>query len=409
MTGRSNEISGYPGILSSAARIGPVLLILSALLSKTAGCNDVEIHGSRDGGLDGTCGPGSNVSTPHGRLVVATEQYGSGGGITVIDLETHQSEINVALTHDDVTVRWFDGDIWIMNRYGADNIMILDGRTYTLKKQFSIRPSADEPCNPYDLAFLSTCRVYMTCFEQSSVYIIDPTRPLGEEIQGFIDLSSLADSDGLPEIAYMAQANGLVYVSVERMDRNNGWKPANPSYIAVLDPRTDELVDSFETATSNPTGPFHPIPGTSDLLVATANDWSGNNAGIDRIDTLARTSSNVMDVSELGGIVSAFHVEQDGCGHALVMVPMTKNTGMVRFCLSPRSVETCVLPGTTTFTDMVQADDGRLFVTDTSYTTPGVRIFDSITCVEQTTDPIPTGFGPGFTSPLLLIPAKEPD
>ena len=56
-------------------------------------------------------------------------------------------------------------------------------------------------------------------------------------------------------------------------------------------------------------------------------------------------------------------------------------------------------------TDVVESDDGRLFVTDTTYATPGVRVFDADTCAELTDAPIPTGFAPGFTNPLLLIPA----
>ena len=60
-------------------------------------------------GSDALCGPGDATGLPEGRLVVATEQYGSGGGITVIDLDTLEPAINVALASDDVTPRWWDG------------------------------------------------------------------------------------------------------------------------------------------------------------------------------------------------------------------------------------------------------------------------------------------------------------
>jgi len=340
---------------------------------------------------------------PHGRLVVATEQYGSGGGITVIDLDTLEPSINVALAHDDVTVRWFDDRIWVLNRFGADNLMILDGRTYGLQKQFSVRPGENQACNPHDLVFLDRCRVYMSCFEQARIYVVDPTAPLGEELVGSIDLSSLSDADGLPELSHMALVDGLVYVAVERLVRSSGWVAAPPSYLAVLDPATDALVDAIELSELNPVGPLVPIPGTSDLLVAAGGDWSGGAAGLLRIDTQAGSSILALSSADLGGLVASFTLGPDGCGHAVIMAPVTFDTGVVRFCLDG-TVEPCLPIGNEIFTAVAQVDDGRLLVTDTTYTTPGVRVYDPENCTELLSDPIPTGFTPGFTDSLLLIP-----
>ena len=36
-----------------------------------------------------------------------------------------------------------------------------------------------------------------------------------------------------------------------------------------------------------------------------------------------------------------------------------------------------------------------------------IRLFDGLTCEEITSDPIPSGFAPGFTDPLLVIPPLE--
>lgn len=384
------------------------VLVAGFLALVTVGACGDAAAGDPDAGPDAEviCGPVAPETGPHGRLVVATEQYGSGGGITVIDTDTLEPSINVALTHDDVTVRWFDGRIWVLNRFGADNIMILDGRTYGLIKQFSVRPGANQPCNPHDLVFFDRCRVYLSCFEQAHVYVVDPTAPLGEELVGSIDLSSLSDADGLPEISHMALSDGLVYVAVERLDRSAGWTPALPSYVAVVDPATDTLVDTIELAEPNPVGPLVPIPGTGDLLVAAGGDWSGDAAGLLRIDTVAGTSALALSAAELGGLVTSFYLGDDGCGHAVVMAPVTFDTGVVRFCLDG-TVEACLPMGDQRFTAVALVDDGRLLVTDTAYTTPGVRIFDPQGCAELTTDPIPTGFTPGFTDPLLLIPPIE--
>lgn len=386
------------------------ILALAALLAQTAtmsACGDAAA-GDPDAGPDAEviCGPVAPETGPHGRLVVATEQHGSGGGITVIDLDTLEPSINVALTHDDVTVRWFDGRIWVLNRFGADNIMILDGQDYHLIKQFSVRPGTNQACNPHDLVFFDRCRVYMSCLEQAQIFVVDPTAPLGEELVSAIDLSSLADEDGLPELSHMTVMDGLVYVAVERLVRSSGWVAATPSYVAVLDPATDTLVDTIELAEPNPIGPLVAIPGTADLLVAAGGDWSGGAAGLLRIDTVARTSSVALSTADLGGLVSSFTLGDDGCGHAVTMAPVTFETGVVRFCLDG-TVEPCLPTGDQIFTAVAQVDDGRLLVTDITDTTPGVRVYDPQGCVELVSEPIPTGFKPGFTDPLLLIPPVE--
>lgn len=116
--------------------------------------NTVANNGENSTYSDGICGPGIAEISSHGRVAVATEQYGSGGGLTIIDLDSGSTAINVALIHDDVTLRWYDDRIWVLNRYGADNIMFLDGNDYHLLKQFSVKIDQNTPCNPHDIAFL---------------------------------------------------------------------------------------------------------------------------------------------------------------------------------------------------------------------------------------------------------------
>jgi hypothetical protein len=204
----------------------------------------------------------------------------------------------------------------------------------------------------------------------------------------------------------MAAVDGRVFVAVQRLDRGGGWAPAPPSYLAIVDSQTDRLIGDLTLATANPAGPLHVIPGTKDLLVPTAGDWDGDGAGLERVDTDNETTELVLSAAELGGVVAGLTLDGQGCGFAVIMEPGTYENALVRFCLDegPSSVQTCLPMGEHTFTDVVLSDDGRLFLTDTRHTDPGVRILDPDTCEELTAEPIPTGFSPGFTNPLLLIP-----
>jgi hypothetical protein len=386
-------------------------LALMKLGALGAACSD-DAAGA-DGGAPwdaGACGPGDATATPHGRVLVATEQYGSGGGITAIDLGTLEPSLNVALTSDDVTLRWFDHRTWVINRYGQDNLMMLDGGDHHLLRQVSVRPGPNLPCNPHDLLFLSTCRAYLSCYEQPSLYVIDPSAPVGEVITGAIDLAELADADGVPELSHLARVGDRVYVAVERLDRADAWRPVPPSYLAVIDPASDTLEDTIELQATNPVGPLTRLPGTADLLATASGDWDGSRAGLERIDTETATAWTALDAEALGGVPTAITVDETGCGFAVITTPGSYDTGVVRFCLDPAragdgQVEPCLALGTFTVSDVALVDDGRLLVTDRSHDQPGLRVFDAQRCEEQTTAPIPTGFAPGFTNPLLLIPA----
>jgi hypothetical protein len=357
--------------------------------------------------VDAACIEADGASTPHGRLVVATEQYGSGGGITVIDLDTRQTQINVALTHDDVTVRYYDGRIWVLNRQGADNIMILDGTDYHLLRQFSLQAAPGEPCNAQDITFLDTCRMYVSCYEQPFLLVVDPTAPIGRQVVSTIDLSTLADDDGLPELFQMYRLDDMLYVSVQRMDRANGWVPVAPSYLAAVDLDTEILDHTIPLATLNPVGPLVRRSTTRELVTATAGDWSGQHAGLELIDTETQTATALFDTAQLGAIPSFFTLNAAGCGHVLVTRAATWETGIVSFCLDPPTVDPCIPLGDFTMTDLVLSDRGHLYVADRSIDPFGVRIYAADTCLPVVQNPIATGFAPGFADPLLLIPATD--
>ncbi|MDX9999913.1 MAG: hypothetical protein RBU30_01320, partial [Polyangia bacterium] len=258
-------------------------------------------------------------------------------------------------------------------------------------------------CNPQDLAFLSACKVYVTCLDQAFVTILDPSAPLSERFQGEVDLSSLADADALPELSHMAHLGGRVYLSVERLDRLTSWGPVAPSYVAILDPGLDVLEDAIALEGTNPLGPLRPIPGSSELVAAMAGPWDGTGAGLEIIRTQDRTSSLVIGAVELGGIPTAFTLDSGGCGFALVTEPGSFDTGVVRFCLDGR-ISDCLPLGLLEASDVAVDARGRLWVTDRRILAPGVRLYDAASCAELTSEAIPTGFAPGFTNPLLLVP-----
>src|SRR5262245_49334609 len=62
----------------------------------------------------------------------------STGSFSSVDAATQAKSCDVASVHSDARVRWYAGRVYVVNRFGADNIEVLDGSTFGLVRQFSV-------------------------------------------------------------------------------------------------------------------------------------------------------------------------------------------------------------------------------------------------------------------------------
>ena len=108
---------------------------------------------------------------------------------------------------------------------------------FSTLRQFSVGNGS----NPQDIAFISDSKAYVTRYDSNELWIVNPTTGVHT---GTVDLSSLADSDGLCEMDKMIIVNNLLFVSLQRLDRNYYWLPSGTSYIAVVDCVADTLLDA---------------------------------------------------------------------------------------------------------------------------------------------------------------------
>ncbi|MEK7330969.1 MAG: hypothetical protein AAB113_09215, partial [Candidatus Eisenbacteria bacterium] len=75
------------------------------------------------------CSPSGSITAPFtfgaDQAFVLTSDF-STGGLSVIDLDTRQVAVNVAKVHSDATLRVHGGLIYVVNRFGQDNIQVID-------------------------------------------------------------------------------------------------------------------------------------------------------------------------------------------------------------------------------------------------------------------------------------------
>jgi len=367
-----------------------------------------------DGDIDGSvgCDPGDRTQTPHHRAMITTSSYGNGGGLSVVTLDPLAASADVAQVPEDAVTRWFDHKLWVLGRYNADNLTILDGQNFSLVTQFSVGVGT----NPQDIACTSTCRCYVSKFDAAKMTIVDPTAQPGTEIVGSIDLAGLADNDGLPEMSYLYLDGAQLIVAIERLNHNDpNMAPSGDGALAVIDTTTDTIVDADPNQSGvqaitlpyqNPVSPILAVTGAHKVAVACAASWQAEDCGgIAVVDLDAMTAESAVTCSDLGGVVTDFTLDGQGCGFAVVMNPQTYATSVKHFCLDGSNIDSCITEGTfDQITDAALTSEGDLLVTDGSYSTPGIRVFHPGDCSEITTDVLATGFAPGFADPILLVP-----
>jgi hypothetical protein len=319
---------------------------------------------------------GTNSSAE--RILAACTDYSTGmlSSLEAADPWTpYADELSI---HSDTVLRWGGEYLALVERYGVDAIRVLDPQTLALQSQFSTGAGS----NPQDLIIVDG-KAYISCNNTNDILIVD--WPSGE-LLGLVDLSGWADSDGLAEPAGMVLADGLIFIAIQRLDRNYYWLPVGDSYLAVLDPSTDALVDvnpgqegvqAIALPASNPAGELHIFDGR--LWLNCVANFGLQDGGLVRVDPLSFSTELVLSESEFGGDLG--DVGFLDATHAWAIVTDASfNTHLYRFDPSNlgTSPELILAGGGWIFTDL-EIYDGVLFLADQSYGSDGVRVLDATT------------------------------
>ena len=170
------------------------------------------------------------------KAVIATTDFTT-GDLSAIDAITHVATNEQLLIHGDAKVRAFGDRVYVINRLGQDNIIVLskDDLASPITQY-----STGNGTNPHEIAVASDTKAYVTLYARDYLLIVNPAT--GDSL-GSIDLSTFSDADGLPEASQMAQFGDHLYVAIQRLNRDTFFSPTEFSTIAVIDTQTDALVD----------------------------------------------------------------------------------------------------------------------------------------------------------------------
>ncbi len=338
----------------------------------------------------------ANSSSAQSDLFVITTDF-STGSTAFLAANAAEAEVNLLGIHSDAVGHYHDGRVYIVNRLGQDNILVLDAMDLRAPlTQFSVGNGA----NPHDIEIVAPDKAYVTRYETTSLLIVNPQD--GAEL-GEIDLSAFADADGLPEVSQIVRVGDRLYLSCQRLDRNGGWGPVDVSYLIVVDLATDTLVDvdsdaegvqGIALSVANPNSMA--VVGEQ-IAVGVVVNFGDRAGGVEIVDTATNRSLGLVVSEEgLGGDITSMVLVDQNRGYAVVADENFANS--VRpFDLSSGTVGAPLENISGGFIPSLAVDGDRLIVADrgsfSDPTSAGLKFYDAATGAFLL-GPIDTGLPP---------------
>lgn len=318
------------------------------------------------------------------------------GSFATVDLEGPTVALQAAPSRQvngDAVARSFEGRVYVVNRFGLDGDSV---RALDASEDFRTvwDCSTGAGTNPHDIAFAAPNKAYVTLYEKSELLIVDPS--VDASCQGFvlgsIDLAAFADEDGIPEMDQLLIHGGDLYVSLQRLDRNDLFASATNGMLAVIDIATDTVRHHIPLQGGNP---FTSLVANGDRLwVSTVGQFRALDGGIEEIDLVAGESRGfVVSEADLGGDIADFEILSDRKGFA-VLSGADFNNSLVAFSPSERTIVTTLIDGSTFLSQVRVSERGHLFIADRTTAAPGLRVFDVRTSRELPMSPLDLGLPP---------------
>jgi hypothetical protein len=243
--------------------------------------------------------------------------------------------------------------------------------------------------------------------------IIDPS---SLSITGAIDLANLikpTDLDNSPEPFRMLAHGDTVYLALQHLDQFQALQtPLAPGEIVVIDTLTDSVTAVIPLATPNPFSDLQytaALPRGPRVLVSSVNDFGVLDGGIEAIDPATNTvdADFVLAETAVNGNITFFEVVSATQAYAIVgLVDGSFTNALVQFNPSTGESISTLATGLPFTLNFAINNAGELYVgpVDTASPTPGVRIFDTVSAQEITTEPISVGALP----PGWIVMVEEP-
>lgn len=337
-----------------------------------------------DGGGEGDVAL-ADVSSSVGShaVVLAANWTDPIGSLAVINLSDF-SDVQTALTttdSSDAVLRSFGNYIYVINRFGADTIQVIDPKDFSVVANYSVGAGS----NPQDIFIASETKAYVSRLDsqndpenQDDVLVVNPFT--GEIIYG-IDLKPFTfdDGDRLARAAQMVGVGKNLFVLIQDLP-SNLLDSANVSgKIAVIDMESDSVVEVIGLVGRNPsditysaiTQKIYVIDtGVFDNFTTDVGDPYG---GVEVVDPgLMQSDGIIIDDAQFGDYLMEIRLTEER-GYTVVGGASVASFDMANY----EVISSDLYFSAGMFVPDIAVDgDGRVLVTERDMTDSGVVILD---------------------------------
>ena len=372
----------------------------------TAACGDnlsaPDAHPRGDASSD------AHVTVPRAVAVAGDFMSPGTGIVSKLDigmLDMRQNLVPSAALGDPV-LRQYGDKLYIINRFGSNNVTILNAKTLQFEEQIGTGANS----NPQDVAVVGN-KLYVPAMGTAGVVVL--TR--GSTTTKTIDLSALDTmgmNDNKPDCVSAYAIDTKVYVACGVLDNFNATEVGK---IAIIDTTTDAMTASLPMNYKNPYGFFVRAPESStytgDLLIASVPDFTNYATGcIERVST-GPTPSAVgcgLKNQEVGGFVNKLVVSADG-GVLYFAVgtydsSFSNPTGILKgFDLATGMLWAAPVSATTELiVDVAACPGGDVVGMDQTFSAAGVRVWRG--ALQRTTTAMSIGLPPTVNALVCYDP-----
>jgi DNA-binding beta-propeller fold protein YncE len=354
------------------------------------------------------CGSGENgvVAGPSVGFVITTDfSVGNLSTITTTPPRTTTPGVLGSVgIHSDSAIRTFANRVFIIQRLGSNSIVVIDPNqpSQPLTNYSTNDPGSNTQSDPHDMAFVSLSKAYVARYGQNTLLIVNPLT--GQQL-GTIDLSTFADSDGIVEMDRMIIVGNTLYVTLQRLDRNNAFSASNDSLVAVIDISADQIIDlnpvtpdldAIVLQGRNPFGGFFYLSSTDRIYIANTGNFdpSDDFGGLEAINPNTNSTEGIIITDEsLGGSLGLVGILNSTVAYATVFDANFNNL-VVPFSISPKQVGVPLTGLGQGFKPGLAFDsNGFLYISDRDITNPGIQVFNTTTN-QKVEGPMDTGLPP---------------
>ncbi len=327
----------------------------------------------------------ADVSIPLGKnaVVAATNWTDPVGSLASVSTADYSARTALVTTDgSDVVLKSFFDKIYVINRFGADTIQVINPDGCGVIADYSVGSGS----NPQDIWVVSEEKAYVTrldahndASDASDVLII---KPLTGEKLGALDFKSYMNDDGekLSRAAQMVGVENYLLITLQDLPANLLEKANTNGKLAIVDMETDEIVDVITLTGRNPADiTYSPLTkmvyisesGVFDNFATDVNDPYG---GIEVIDPAAMESKGfVVDDAALGGYTQAIRLASDTAGYVIA-------GGLTIALFNPTTYEVVNNAFYTTggfyLPDFSIDENGNLYIAETAFGNAGIIVMN---------------------------------